>query len=67
VPAPELEEHPQRGKDDGDQDVHAVGRPLRHGCCLPGVGDRTPAADPLPLLCSASPLPCLSLDGWDWD
>ena len=32
VPAPELEEHTQRWQDDGDQDVHAVGRPLRHGC-----------------------------------
>jgi hypothetical protein len=33
VPAPVLEEHPQRRQDDGDQDVHAVGRPLRHPRC----------------------------------
>jgi hypothetical protein len=32
VPAPKLEKHTQRWQDDGDQDVHAVGRPLRHGC-----------------------------------
>jgi hypothetical protein len=53
VAAPVLEEHPQRRQDDGDQDVHAVGSPLRH------------AADASSSSTSSSSLPWLGLDGSD--